>query len=60
MKNNSTVKYLGTAMAVGGTMMIGASFLAKEPSLKKKIKKTAGKAIDAMDTMLNSVQNMMK
>lgn len=60
MKDTMTMKYIGAAMAVGGSMMLGASFLAKEPSLKRKMKKTAGKAIDAMDTMLNSVQHMMK
>ena len=60
MKDNTTIKYLGTAMAIGGTAMLGASFLSKEPSLKKKIKKTAGKAIDTMDSMINRVQDIMK
>ena len=60
MKDSMTMKYLGTAMAIGGTTLLGVSILTKEPSLKKKMKKTAGKAIDAMDAMLNSVQHMMK
>ena len=60
MKENNTIKYLGTAMSIGGAAMLGISMLTKEPSIKKKVKKTAGKAVDAMDSMLNSVMHMMK
>lgn len=59
MKTNTTMKYAGAAMAVGGTVMLGAAMLS-QPSLKKKAKKTAGKAIDAMDAMFTSVQQFMK
>ncbi len=60
MNSNMTMRYLGAAMAVGGTTLLGVAMLKKEPSLKKKMKKTAGKAIDAMDSMLNGVQHFMK
>ena len=59
MKSNATMKYAGAAMAVGGTVMLGAALIG-QPSLKKKAKKTAGKAIDAMDAMLTSVQHFIK
>ena len=60
MKTNSAVKYIGSALAVGGTVMLGASMLNPGNSFKKKAKKTAGKAIDALDDALNGIQNFMK
>lgn len=60
MKTNTTMKYAGAAMAVGGTVLLGTALIGGEPSLKKKAKKTAGKAIDAMDAMFSSVQHLMK
>lgn len=54
------MKYAGAAMAVGGAAMLGTAVVGSGNSLKKKAKKTANKAIDAMDSVLSSMQNMMK
>lgn len=51
---------VGSAMAVGGAVMLGSAIMGRHSSIKKKAKKTASKAIDAMDTVLNSVQDLMK
>lgn len=59
-KSESVVKYVGSAMAVGGTVMLGAALASRDTSLKKKAKKTAFKAIDAMDAVLTNVQHYMK
>ena len=59
-KAESVVKYVGSAMAVGGTVMLGAAIANRDASLKKKAKKTASKAIDAVDTVLTNVQKFMK
>lgn len=59
-KSNTAMKCAGAAMAVGGAAMLGTAVLNAGGSIKKKAKKTANKAIDAMDCVLTSVQNMMK
>lgn len=59
-KTDSVVKYMGAAMAVGGTVMLGVGLANKDASLKKKVKKTAFRAIDAMDAVLTNVQHYMK
>ena len=59
-KSNSVMKYLGSAMAVGGTIMLGSSLLGAGSSVKKKAKKTANKALDALDAAITNVQNMVK
>ena len=59
-KNNSMLKYLGASMAVGGTVMLGSAMLSTGGSVKKKMKKTAAKALDVLDNTLTSVQNMIK
>lgn len=57
---NDMIKYIGAAAAVGGTMLLGTGLMSDKKSLKKKVKKTANKAIDAMDGILSSVQGMVK
>ena len=57
---NDMMKYLGAAAAVGGTMLLGAELLSGKKSMKRKVKKTANKALDAVDGILNSVQNIVK
>ena len=61
MKNtgSSAMKYIGSAMAVGGTVMLGSSLLSEHSSLKKKAKKTAVKAIDAIDHIVTGMQDMI-
>ena len=54
------LKYIGAAAAVGGTMLLGTGLMSNKKSLKKKVKRTANKALDAMDGILSSVQSMVK
>ena len=54
------MKYVGAGIAVGGTVMLGTAIAGSNASLKKKAKKTADKAIDAMDAVLSTVQNIVK
>ena len=54
------MKYIGAAAAVGGTMLLGTGLMSDKKSLKKKVKKTANKALGAMDEILSSVQSMVK
>ena len=60
MKSSSVMKYLGSALAVGGTIMMGTSMIGSGNSLKKKAKKTANKALNVLDTAITNVQNMVK
>lgn len=57
---NDMMKYIGAAAAVGGTMLLGTGLMSDKKSLKKKVKKTANKALGAMDEILSSVQSMVK
>lgn len=57
---NDMMKYIGAAAALGGTMLLGTGLMSGKKSLKKKVKKTANKALDAMDGILSSVQGMVK
>ena len=41
-------------------LLLGTGLMSDKKSLKKKVKKTANKAIDAMDGILSSVQGMVK
>ena len=60
MSNKSSImKYLGSAIAVGGTVMLGSGLIGEHSSLKKKAKKTAGKAIDALDNIITGMQNIV-
>ena len=60
MNMNGAAKIVGSAMAVGGAAMLGAAMAKSSSSLKKKARKTAGKALDALDGVLNSVQKYVK
>ena len=57
---NEIIKYIGAVAAVGGTMLLGTGLMTNKKSLKKKVKRTANKALDAMDGILSSVQGMVK
>ena len=59
-KSSTVMKYLGSAMAVGGTVMLGSAMLGSGASMKKKVKKTAGKALNILDTALTNMQNVVK
>ncbi len=56
----NAAKYVGAAMAVGGSVLLGSAMLSSGPSLKKKAKKTADRAIDAMDAFFAGMQNLLK
>ena len=55
----NAMKYIGSAMAVGGTVMLAGGMLSSHSSLKKKAKKTAAKAIDAIDSIVTGMQGML-
>lgn len=57
---NDMMKYLGAAAAIGGTMLIGSGLISDNKSVKKKMKKTANKALDAVDGIINGVQSFVK
>ena len=59
-KSSSVMKYVGSAMAVGGTIMLGSAMLGTGGSVKKKAKKTASRALDVLDSAITSVQNIVK
>lgn len=59
-KSSSVMKYVGSAMAVGGTIMMGSALIGSGNSMKKKVKKTAEKALDVLDTAITNVQNIVK
>ena len=60
MKSSSVMKYVGSALAVGGTIMMGTSMIGSGNSLKKKAKKTANKALNVLDAAITNMQNMVK
>ena len=55
----NTMKYIGSAMAIGGTVMLGSGLLGGRHSMKKKAKKAAVKAIDAIEGIMNGVQDII-
>lgn len=57
---NEIMKYLGAAAAVGGTILLGSGMMGESKSMKKKMKKTANKALDAVDSVISGVQNIVK
>ncbi len=58
--SNNVMKYIGAAAAVGGTMLLSTGIIKDNKSVKKKMKKTANKALDAVDGIISGVQNMVK
>lgn len=58
--NTEKMKYLGAAVAVGGTMLLGTGLLKENKSVKKKVRKTANKALDTVDGIVNSIHGMIK
>ena len=58
MVSKYAMKYIGSAIAVSGTVMLAGSMLSGHSSLKKKAKKTAGKAIDAIDSFVTGMQDI--
>ena len=61
MKNakSEKIKYLGSALAIGGTIMLGGGIMSEHSTLKKKAKKTAARAIDTIDTLVTGMQHFM-
>ena len=61
MKNagSNAIKYIGSAIAVGGTVIMAGGLLSGHSSLKKKAKKTAAKAIDTIDSIVTGMQDML-
>lgn len=57
---NNVMKYIGAAAAVGGTMLLGTGIINDNKSMKKKMRKTANKALDAVDGLINGMQNIVK
>ncbi len=59
MKMKSVITGLGIGMAVGGAAGFGISAMGN-PSAKKMYKKKAAKALKAMETMFDDMQDMFK
>ena len=57
---NDMMKYIGAAAAIGGTMLIGSGLMSSNRSMKKKMKKTANKALDAVDGIISGMQSIVK
>lgn len=57
---NSVMKYIGAATAIGGTIILGSGLMSESKSMKKKMKKTANKALDAVDSIVSGVHNIVK
>ena len=60
MSKNDMMKYLGVAAAIGGTMLLGSGIVSNNKSMKKKMKKTANKALDAVDGIISGMQSIVK
>lgn len=54
------MKYVGAAIALGGTMLLGSGIISSNKSMKKKFKKTANKALDAVDGVITGMQHIVK
>ncbi|MBQ5968498.1 MAG: hypothetical protein IKN72_08810 [Clostridia bacterium] len=59
MKTKMILGSLGVTMAVGGAALLARGAM-QSPSWKKAYKKKAGKAIKAMEGMLDDVQDLLK
>ncbi len=59
-KSNDMMKYVGAAIAIGGTMLLSSGIVKENKSMKKKIAKTANKALDAVDGIITGMQSMVK
>ena len=57
---NDIMKYLGAAAAVGGTVLLGSGLIGNNRSVKKKMKKTATKALNTVDVLISGMQNFVK
>ena len=57
---NDMMKYIGAAAAIGGTMLLGSGLMGSNKSMKKKMKKTANKALDAVDGIISGMQSIVK
>ena len=60
IKGNNAVKYVGAALAVGGTALLSTAMASSSSSLKKKAKKTANKAIDTAYSWLTGLSDAVK
>lgn len=57
---NSVMKYVGSAMTLGGAVMLGSGLMKDRSSIKKKVKRTAAKALNTVDGFINNMQNIIK
>ncbi len=57
---NDIMKYLGAAAAVGGTVLLGSGLVGSNRSVKRKMKKTATKALNTVDVLISGMQNFVK
>lgn len=57
---NDIMKYLGAAAAVGGTVLLGSGLIGSNRSMKKKMQKTAKKALNTVDVLISGMQNFVK
>ena len=54
------MKYVGSAMTLGGAVMLGSGLMKDRSSIKKKVKRTAAKALNTVDGFINNMQNIIK
>ncbi len=57
---NDMMKYIGAAAAIGGTMLLGSGIVSGSKSMKKKMKKTANKALNTVDEIISGMQSIVK
>lgn len=59
MTMNTIVKGIGTAMAIGGTIAAVGSAMTGKSAAKRKIRKTAAKAVKTVNSMLDGMSGML-
>lgn len=57
---NDVMKYVGAAIAIGGTMLLGSGIMQNNKSMKKKMKKTANKALDTVDSIIGNMHSIIR
>lgn len=59
MNKNQMLKGIGTVMAIGGTAAAISSAMSGSNAAKRKMKKTAVKALKTMNNIMDGVQSML-
>ncbi|MBR3768596.1 MAG: hypothetical protein IKL10_10230 [Clostridia bacterium] len=57
---NDMMKYVGAAIAIGGSMLLGSGIVKENKTVRKKMKKTATKALDTVDSIISGMQSIVK